>query len=713
MPDLTPLLSPRSIAVIGASSNKEIIRGRLLHVLLARGFQGKVFPVTPSHAEVQGLRAYRSIAEVPGPVDLAIVVIPAAAVLPTLEQCGACGVKAALVITSGFAEERGEVGRARQEEIRAIAARHGMVICGPNSEGLVNVPRALAATFSPAVENPEISLAPDVEGGRTIGVTAQSGALAFAYLNRGRPRQLRFSYLVSTGNEANLEGLDYIDHMLDEGATDIFLMYVEAIKSGDRFRAVADRAAAQGKPLIVAKVGRSEAARRAAASHTGSLAGSDSAYDAMFRHHGVIRCHDIDDMLDVAAGFAFCPLPRGRRIALLSASGGSAVWMADILQASGLEVPELDSATRKEIDALIPSFGSSQNPVDLTAQAIREVGYARVIDILRRSPLVDAVVVIGSLATETVLRRDIDALRQVAAASEAPVMFCAYTLASPGAITLLAGAGIPAYTTMSGCAQALRALADYAEFQARWKRRERPAQPPAPVPAATQQLHAAGDVLTEYEAKSVLATYGVPRLREEMAESEEAAVAAAGRVGYPVALKVQSPDITHKTEAGAVALRLDSDAAVREAYRRIVASARAAHPGAALRGVLVQRMAARGHEVIVGVTRDPSFGPMLMVGLGGIHVEVLRDVAFAPVPLSREDARALLGQLRGAKLLEGVRGEPPADVEALLDVLVGVSRFAAAHAGAIEEADLNPVIVHPAGQGVSVVDALLVKRREP
>jgi acyl-CoA synthetase (NDP forming) len=711
MPDLRPLLWPRSIALIGASDNKEIIRGRLLHIMLLRGFPGKIFPVTPSRAEVQGLKAYPSVAALPEPVDLAIVVIPASSVIEVLEECGARGIRAAIIISSGFGEERGEAAQARQDALRRIAARHDMAICGPNCEGLVNALVPMAATFSPSLENQEYRLVPEVTPGRPISVIAQSGALSFSYLNRGAPRQLRFTYLISSGNEATLEGLDYVDYMLDEGRSDIFLMYMEAVRSAETFRRVAAKAAGLGKPIIVGKVGRSEASRRAAASHTGALAGSDSAYDAMFRRYGIVRSDDIDQMIDTAAAFAFNPLPRGRRVVVLSASGGGAAWMADMLAAHGLELPELDAETRAVIDPLLPSFASSQNPVDLTAQATREVGYARVIEILQRSPVADMVVVVGSLATETLLRRDIEALARVAKGSAVPIAFCAYTNASQAAITLLAGAGIPAYTNMSNCAAALRALADYAEFQARRHRRVEPEPtPPATIAETRRRLAASGRVLCEHEAKEILAAYGVPRPREEMVASAAAASAAAARIGHPVALKVQSPDIPHKTEAGAVALGLATAAKVRQAYRRILGSARAAHPNADVRGVLVQAMAAKGVEVIVGITRDETFGPMLMVGLGGIHVEVLRDVAFAPVPLAREDARDLLGRLRGAPLLDGVRGAPPSDVDALVDLLVAVSRFAADHADSIAEIDLNPVIVHPRGEGVSVVDALIVRR---
>jgi acetate---CoA ligase (ADP-forming) len=711
MPDLTPLLWPRALAIVGASDDKDIIRGRLLHILLLRGYSGKVFPVTPSREEVQGLKAYRSIADLPEPVDLAVIAIPAASVAQVLAECGERGIKAAVVISSGFGEEKGEEARVRQEEMKRIAQRYDMAICGPNCEGVVNALSPLAATFSPSLENQEYRLIPEVAGGRAISVIAQSGALSFSYLNRGAPRQLRFTYLISSGNEATLEGLDYVDWMLDEGRADIFLVYMEAVRSAATLHAVGAKAARLGKPIIVGKVGRSEAGRRAAASHTGALAGSDSAYEAMFRRYGIIRGEDIDEMVDTAAAFAFCPPPRGRRVALLSASGGGAAWMADMCAAHGLELPELDAATRKEIDPLIPSYASSQNPVDLTAQAARAVGYARIIEILQRSPVVDMILVVGSLATETTLRRDIDAISRVARQSAVPIAFCAYTNASPAAVMLLAGAGIPAYTSMANCVKALRALAEYAEFQQRWRRRSEDDLAPTPGAAEVRQrLGQAGQFLCESEAKEVLAVYGVPRPREEMASDVAGAVEAAGRIGFPVALKVQSPDIPHKTEAGALALGLATPAALRRAYRQVLASARAAHPGAAVRGVLVQQMVPKGVEVIVGVTRDDTFGPLQMVGLGGIFVEALRDVAFAPAPLTREDAHDLLAQLRGARLLEGVRGEPPADVDALVDVLVAVSRFAADHADAVAEIDLNPVIVHPRGQGLSVVDALIVKR---
>jgi acyl-CoA synthetase (NDP forming) len=709
MPDLRCLLAPDSIAVIGASGDGETLRGRLTRAVIGHGYRGPVYPVTRSQSEVLGLSAYPAIADLPEAADLAVVLVPAAVVPDTLEECGRRGIGAAIVISSGFAEEEGEAAQARDDALRRIARRHGILVCGPNSEGLVNPLARLVATFSPVFHDPRRSLLPDTPLGRPIAVSCQSGALTFAFFNRGRDRQLRFSYQISAGNQTILEAHDYVDWMLDHGGADIFLLYLEAIGQPERFRAVADKAAAAGKPLIVAKVGHSAAGRRAAASHTGSLASTGAVDDAVFRHHGIIRGEDLDHMLDVAAAFAFCPPPAGNRVAVITGSGGSAVWMADILSAHGLEAPVLEDDLQRRILALLPSYASAKNPVDATAQAIHEVGYAQLVEIVRESRRIDTILLIGSLANEATAAKHAAELAALGGPRDKPILLVTYTGASAPAMAAFAAAGIPSYTSMPGCARAIRALVDYARFQ---QRRRRPAPPaPAARAAAARALAGAGAGLTEAAAKALLAGYGIPRPPEALAASADAAVAAAGRIGGPVALKVQSPDIVHKTEAGAVALGVTGERAVREAYARVLGNAKATHPRAAIEGVLVQRMAPAGHEIILGVSRDPIFGPMLMVGLGGIHVEVLRDVAFAPVPLGVEAAQDLIGELKGAALLDGARGAPPADREALAELIAALSRFAADHGGEIEEIDLNPVIVHPRGQGLSIVDALILKRR--
>jgi acetyltransferase len=350
--------------------------------------------------------------------------------------------------------------------------------------------------------------------------------------------------------------------------------------------------------------------------------------------------------------------------------------------------------------------------VDGTAQAIHEVGYARLVEIVRESKRIDTILLIGSLANDATAAKRAEELAAITAATEQPILLSTYTTASPGAMARFAEAGIPCYTSMPSCARAIRALVDYATFQTRRRQpMEASATPPGVRDEVGRALAAAGPVLTETEAKALLTRYGVPRPQEALATSADEAAQAAARIGGPVALKVQSPDIAHKTEAGAVVLGIAGDTAVRNAHDRVLANARAAYPDAAIHGVLVQAMAPRGRDIILGVTRDPTFGLMLMVGLGGIHVEVLRDVAFASVPIGPSEALTLLGELRGAAILGSVRGEPAADRTALAELIAALSRFAADHADLIEEIDLNPVIVHPQGEGLTVVDALIVKRR--
>jgi len=711
MPDLRPLLSPDSVAIVGASGDDHSLRGRLTHYLIEHGFPGPVYPVTRSQEEVLGHKAYAAIADLPEAPELAVILVPAAHVVAAIEHCGARGIPAAIVISSGFGEEEGEAAAARDTALRAIAKRTGMLIAGPNSEGLVNPLRPLVATFSPVFHDATQPLLPQSSKARPIAVSCQSGALTFAFLSRGRDRQLRFTYQVSAGNQTVLEAHDYVDWVLDAGGADIFLCYLEGIRDTARFRAVADKAARAKKPLIVAKVGRSDAGRRAASSHTGALAHAGAADDAIFRHHGIIRGDDLDHMVDVATAFAYCPLPKGNRVAIITGSGGSAVWMSDILSAHGLELPVIEDHLQERIMALLPSYGSAQNPIDATAQAIGEVGYAPLVEIVAQSERIDTILLISSMANENRAGKLAEEMNAIGARIDKPILLSTYTTASAAAIGTLAGAGIPCYTSMPSCARAIRALVDYGAFQERLARR--PAAPPAPSPAreeVARLLAASGPVLTEVASKALLACYGVPLPAEVLATNEADAVAAAAKIGGAVALKVQSPEIMHKTEAGAVMLNLSGEAAVRDGYRAVLARARAAHPAAQIDGVLVQAMARPGRDIILGVVSDPDFGPMLMVGLGGIHVEVLKDVAFAPVPLGTEEALALLDELKGAALLDGVRGEPAADRAALARLMVALSRFAADHADQVAEIDLNPVIVHPAGEGLTIVDALIVKK---
>jgi acetate---CoA ligase (ADP-forming) len=714
MPDLGALLWPRTVALIGASADAESLRGRIFNVMRSHAFAGQLYPVSRSSAEVLGLKAYPSIADLPQPADLAVIIIPAKHVPEELERCGKAGVRAAVVLSSGFAEAIGDEGGKMQAEVRAVAKRYDMAVMGPNSEGFANLGNNLCPTFSPAMVASDRPLLPAGGARPQIAVCAQSGGIGFAFFDHGRAKELAFRYVVTTGNEACLEALDFADFILDEGKTDALLLLLEDIKNADTFRRVAEKALRAGKPIIVNKIGQSDAGVRAAASHTAALAGAYAAYKAMFQRYGLIEGRDIGEMVDIAAGFVAWGrrLPQGRRVAICTGSGGGGGWMADACSAAGLEVPQLDAATRARIDQYLPSYGTSQNPVDATAQAVSKVGYAGLAELVLPSPAVDGVVLVLTARSSHVVERQREALARLAETAQKPVLLWSYTQPAPKSVQVLSEVGLPLYTDIGNCARSMQAMADYRALRERFLRPiEVRSGPAADKSKARVGLAAAGRALSEWEARPILAGYGIgTNPVGTLAQTADQAVAAARDIGNPVALKVQSPEILHKTEAKAVALNLRTPQEVHGAFEPVLANARRHSPSARILGVLVQPMAPPGREIILGVKHDPTFGPLLMVGLGGVAVEVLKDVALAPVPLSESEARAVLARLKGAPLLEAHRGAPAADIDALVGLMVRLSQFAADHADAVAEIDLNPVLVHECGKGVSVVDALIVKR---
>lgn len=718
MPDIGKLLAPKSIAVVGASSDTRGLRGRILEVIRGHPFAGQIYPVSRSATEVQGLTAYPSVTALPQPVDLAILIVPAEFVPAEIERCGAAGIGAAVILSSGFAEEPGESGARLQREIAATARRYDMAVSGPNTEGFANIPASLCATFSPAMDKNAGRLLPVRGlGGGQVSVVSQSGGLGFAFFDRARPRDLNFRYIVTTGNEAVLEAADFVDYMLDESETDVFLLLLEAVKTPEKFIRMAEKALQAGKPLIVRKIGQSAAGSRAVASHTASLAGSQAAYRAMFERYGVIEGGDFDEMIDLAAGFLACGdrMPAGNRVGICTSSGGAGVWMADACAAAGLDVPVLDDDTRAAIDVHLPPYGTSQNPVDSTAQGVHKVGYAEFARLVARSPLIDAVIVVVTARRSAFLESDLSKLKELARQSTKPVLMWTYTLPSERSVEILNEAGYPLFTGAQSCARAMRAMVDYRAM------RERLLQPAAikpPLGAAAAQVRAAlaeaDTILCEYRARPLLSAYGIgPGNAGQLVQSRDEAVAAAAAMSGAVALKVQSADIPHKTDAGAVALNLTGADAIGAGYERVLAAAKRHAVAASIDGVLVQPMAPPGREILLGVSRDPTWGLLLMVGLGGVLVEVMADVALTPVPIDQAGARALIGRLKAAQVFGRHRGAPPADIEALADLMVRLSQFAADHADDIAAIDLNPVIVHAQGEGVSVVDALIVKRDMP
>lgn len=702
---LDTFFSPSSIAIIGASRDTMKIPGLLLSFLRKNGFPGQIYPVNPNYPDIDGLKCYPSLAAIGQPIDLAIVIIPARAVLGVLEECAGLGVKNAVIISSGFAEEGGDA-IAMQDAIAALAKRTGMRISGPNAEGFFNEIGQVAATFSPTVD-----VKPDqprlIATRKRIGIVAQSGGIGFAIYHRARALGIALSYVISTGNESDLGAGEFLDYMVQDPLTDVVLLFIEGIRDTDRFLAAAQRAAETGKPVIVTKVGRSGAGGRAAASHTASMAGWSAAYDAVFAKYGFIVSNDLDEAVTIAALLTSTPLPKGDRVAVVTVSGGAGIWGADALAGQGLQVPELSAPLQAVIRGLIPAYGSPRNPIDITAQAVHSGGLQKTIELLDESDEVDAILVVISLSSETRMPFKQPELQPVIETKRKTIVFWSYTLPSNFARTGLAASGVVVLSGLTHLAVALRQMAARARF-----RLAPPVEMP-PVVLPDLSAHLTSATLSEYDSKALLRAAGVELPDEILVKEKRLLDGEIARLGFPLVLKIQSRDIPHKSEVGGVRVNVATEDAAFAAYDALLANARRHRPDATIQGVLLGPMAGKGVEIIVGTLTDATFGPMVMVGLGGVTAELFRDVVYRPAPVGAVEATLMLGELKAASLLDGFRGAPKADVPALAALIAQLSRIAASGKDDIAEIEINPVLVHALGDGVTIVDALVVPKPRP
>jgi len=702
---LDSFFSPYSIALIGASRDLEKIPGRLLSMLRKNEFPGKIYPINPNYGDIDGLKCYSTIAEVGRPIDLAIVIIPARAVLGALEQCAAVGVRNAVIISSGFAEE-GSDSAAMQDGIAALAKRTGMRISGPNAEGFYSEAQRVAATFSPTVD-----VKPDaprlIATKRRIGIVAQSGGIGFAIYHRAKALGIALSYVISTGNESDLGAGEFFEYMVQDASTDVILLFIEGIRDVDKFLAAARRAAETGKPVIVTKVGRSGAGERAAASHTASMAGWSAAYDAVFAKYGFIISNDLDEAVTIAAVLTTNPMPKGDRVAVLTVSGGAGIWGADAVSMQGLRVPELSAPIQAEIGKLLPSYGATRNPIDVTAQGVHSGGLQKSIDLLDVSDEVDAILVVLSLSSDTRMPFKQAELKPVIDAQNKPIVFYSYTLPSDFARTELAASGAVVLSGLTHVGVAMRQMVERARF------RLAPPVATAASPPRDLSAHLKSAVLSESDSKALLRDAGMALPDEVLVTEKSALDHAIARVGFPLVMKIQSRDIPHKSEVGGVRVNIATKGEVFLAYEALLGNARRHRPDAAIQGVLVGPMAKKGAEIIIGTMLDATFGPMVMVGLGGITTELFRDVIYRPAPVSAAEATAMLAELKAAPLLSGFRGVAKADIAALSKLIAQVSTLAADFNNQISEIEINPVLVHPEGQGVTIVDALVVPASRP
>lgn len=698
---LRTLLAPASIAILGASPDATKIRGALLQMLRKNGYAGRIYPVNPSHAQIGGLACYPRIDAIGEPVDLALLAIPAAEIPAALEACAVAGVRCAVIIASGFAEEGGPQGEL-QHRVSEIASRFGIRICGPNTEGFHNEIANVSATFSPAVDQGR-DAEPIIATRRRIGIVAQSGGIGFSLYHRGRALGLSFSYVISTGNEADLTLADFLDYMVDDDATAAVLMFLETVRDPQKFLAAAARALDRKKPIIVIKVGRSSVGARAALSHTASMTGWDAAYEAVFKTFGIVVASDPDEAIAIAAALTNAPAARGTRTCVVTASGGAGAWAADTLASCGLELPELSGELQQTIRRLIPPYGSPRNPIDITAQAVHTGAFLQTIELLSQCEEIDVIVVVISMVRETRVPLDAVALGRVIKISAKPILFYSYTLPSLIARKTMAEAGVVIFTGLASIGRAVR------ELVLRGHLTPLAAVSVEAVPARLRRrLRSLSGAQSEHQSKALLAQYGV-RVAPGVLVRKRGQLEEAGRtVGYPLALKIQSSDLPHKTEAGGVRLNIADLGALQAAYEAVMRAPGVRVPQVRIEGVRLEPMAPAGIETIVGVIRDELFGPVLMVGAGGVATELFKDVAYRLAPVDRNGALEMLSGLRIMSLLAGVRGAAGADVEALARLIARISGFAVAGRESIREIELNPVIVHAAGEGCSVVDALIV-----
>jgi acetate---CoA ligase (ADP-forming) len=700
---LDSFFAPKSIALIGASRDKEKIPGRLLSMLRKNEYPGAIYPINPNYGDIEGLTCYKSVGEIGAPIDLAVIIIPARAVVGALEECAAAGVKNAVIISSGFAEEGGD-SAGMQDQIVAIAKRTGMRISGPNAEGFMSEVQKVAATFSPTV---------DVKPGhvplhatkKRIAVVAQSGGIGFAIKHRAKAVGVSVSYCVSAGNECDLGAGEFLDYMVQDASTDVILLFIEGIRDVDKFLAAAKRAAEVGKPVIVTKVGRSGAGERAAASHTASMAGWSAAYDAVFAKYGFIVSNDLDEAVTIAAVLASNPLPRGDRVAVLTVSGGGGIWGADTVSMQGLQVPELSAGVQAEIKQWMPSYGSAKNPIDVTAQGVTLGGLQKCIELFDRSGEIDATLVVMSFSSDVRMPFKEAELKPVIARQNKPLVMYSYTLPSDFARRELAKSGVVILTGLTHVGVALKRLVEYARFELA------PETDVAALASRDLSAHLQAPMLSEADSKALLREAGIALPDEVLVGERDALDAAIERIGFPLVMKIQSPDIAHKSEVGGVRVGISSKGEAFSAWRELLEGAQKHRPNADIQGVLACPMARKGVEIIIGTLLDATFGPMVMVGLGGVTTELFRDVIYRPAPVGVAEAETMLGELKAAPLLHGFRGAPKADVPALAKLISEVSVLAARLKDQVSEIELNPVLVHPERQGVTIVDALVVRRK--
>lgn len=693
---LEAIFSPQSVAVIGASPDPARLGHRVLKNILDHGYQGNIYPIHPRATEVLGLRAYPSVLDVPDPIDLAVVVIPPQYVIAAVDECGRKGIHGLVVITAGF-KEVGGAGRELERALLATVRQYGMRMIGPNSLGIIDTISKLNASFANAMPLPG-----------NIALMSQSGAICTAILDWSHQQGIGFSRFVSLGNKTDIDEVALLEAWNRDEHSRVILAYLEAIDDGPGFIRVA-REVTKTTPVVAIKSGTTAAGTRAASSHTGSLAGSEAAYETAFAQSGILRARTMNELFDLALVFAYQPMIRGNRVAIVTNAGGPGIIATDAVERSGLAMAEFTPETIRHLQETLPPNANVFNPIDVIGDATPD-RYAVAIKAALNDPNVDGLIILFTPQAVSEPLTTANLIIDLTKGTDKPVVtsFMGGTSIEK-AVQALNAARIPNYLFPERAVQSLAAM----YRQSLWQRRPTPSYRTFSVDRERvarlfAAVRAAGRVeLGEVEAREVIEAYGMRLPKSRLAQTPDEAVAIANEFGYPVVMKISSPDILHKSDIGGVRVGLSDASAVRDAFELIEYRARKYLPSARIWGVLVQEMVRKGREVLVGVSHDPQFGPLIAVGMGGIYVEVLKDVAFRLAPLSVEEVQEQIRSIRAYPLLRGVRGEAPADIAAIEETVLRVSQLVTDFPE-IVEMDINPLVVHHEGEGAVVLDARII-----
>ncbi|HPW76940.1 MAG: succinyl-CoA synthetase subunit alpha [Candidatus Omnitrophica bacterium ADurb.Bin292] len=698
--DLKALFEPQTIAVVGASRRPEAVGYAITRNLLSTGYKGKIYLVNPKADEIMGMKCYPSVADIPGVIDLAMFIIPAAGVPAELEACAQKGAKAAIVISAGF-REVGPEGLKLEKQVQKIAEQYGVAVLGPNCLGLINNDPefSMNASFAGTIPMPG-----------NVAFVSQSGALGTALLDYARGENIGFSKFVSLGNKVGVTELEVLHYLKDDPKTSVIIMYLEDIVKGQEFIELSREITgeiAKTKPILVIKSGRTKEGAKAASSHTGSLMGSDEVYDAVFAQSGVMRMNSAQEMFGLAVAFANQPLMKGNRVAIVTNAGGPGIMATDACVKAGLKMAEMGSQTVSKLKEKLPPTSNFSNPIDVIGDA-RHDRYEHALRTVIAEPNVDGIMVLLTPQAMTEAEATARVIVELDKISDKTIVTCFMGHSDVDAgVKILKEHNIPHYRFPEAAAGALAAMNSYQKWLGRQRTgikhyqvdRERVCQ------AIKSAAKADRKFLPINESMEIFNAYGFPVIPWAFVRTQEEACESAAKIGFPVVMKVVSQQIIHKVDVGGVRLNLNSAEDVRDAFQDIMAVGEKLK--AKIDGVFMQRMALKGREVILGMKRDPQFGPVLMFGLGGIYVEALKDVTFRVAPIRELSARDMVCNIRAAKLLQGIRGEPPADLAAVEDCLKRLSQLSCDHPE-IEEIDINPLMVYAEGKGAGVIDARII-----